>query len=395
MTMPIIIATCTLLLLAYVFDLTSHRSKIPSVVLLIGLGFLVKVVSGLFGLQLPDLSLALPLFGTIGLVLIVLEGALDLEVRRDKLPIIGRASLVSIVPLLVFSFVFAYALQWATGAGFQQCLANALPLSVISSAVAIPTAAAFKRSDREFVVYESSISDIIGVIFFNFITVNDNIDYVSVFDFLAEFVLMIVISLAASVLLGMLLARISHRVKYIPITLAILLIYAISKEFHLPALIFILFFGLFLGNLDRISLVSRWNKIGKEQRDREVHSFHDIVGEVTFLIRALFFLLFGFVIESSELLDGQTVLWSLGIVVGIFLLRAAALSIVRQPLRPLLFVAPRGLITILLFLGLPLTQRLDIVGRSMIIQVVILCALIMMIGSMTSQPRTNGNNPIS
>ncbi len=395
MTMPIIIATCTLLLLAYVFDLTSRRSKIPSVILLIGLGFVVKVVAGIFGIQLPDLSMALPVFGTIGLVLIVLEGALDLEVRREQLPFIGRATLVSVLPLLAFSFLFAFALQWATGAGFQHCLANAIPLSVISSAVAIPTAAAFKKSDREFVVYESSISDIVGVIFFNFITVNDNIDYVSVFDFVGEFLLMIVISLAASVLLGMLLARISHRVKYIPITLAILLIYAVSKEFHLPALIFILFFGLFLGNLDQLTFVSRINKIGKDQRDREVHSFHDIIGEVTFLIRALFFLLFGFVIETAELLDGNAILWSLGVVATIFALRAITLVSVRQPLLPLLFIAPRGLITILLFLGLPLSHHLDIVSRSLVIQVIILCALIMMIGSLTAQPRTNGNNATS
>ncbi|HLP28469.1 MAG TPA: hypothetical protein VK147_07505 [Candidatus Didemnitutus sp.] len=390
MTTPLIIATCVLLLFAYVFDLTSHRSKIPSVVLLIGLGFVVKLLTELFGVRLPDFSMALPLFGTIGLILIVLEGALDLEVSREKLPFIGRAALVSVVPLLAFSFAFAFVLQWATGAGMQQCLANAIPLSVISSAVAIPTAATFKKADRDFVVYESSISDIIGVIFFNFVTLNDNIDYVSVFDFVGEFTLMIVISLVATVLLGVLLAKITHHVKYIPVTLAIILIYAVSKELHLPALVFILFFGLFLGNLERMPIVSGLSQIGKDQRDREVNSFHDMVRETTFLIRALFFLLFGFVIESSELLDGQTILWSLGIVGGIFLLRSIVLLVVRQPLRPLLFVAPRGLITILLFLGLPLTQRLDIVGRSMIIQVIILCALMMMIGSMTVQPRKNG-----
>ena len=136
-----------------------------------------------------------------------------------------------------------------------------------------------------------------------------------------------------------------------------------------------------------------WNAILDPQQtfkittllDREVNSFHDMVRETTFLIRALFFLLFGFVIESSELLDGQTILWSIGIVTAIFVIRSVALLSVRQPLRPLLFVAPRGLITILLFLGLPLTQRLDVINRSLIIQEIILCALVMMIGSMTVQ----------
>ncbi|MCU0354611.1 MAG: sodium:proton antiporter, partial [Cytophagales bacterium] len=56
---------------------------------------------------------------------------------------------------------------------------------------------------------------------------------------------------------------------------------------------------------------------------------------------------------------------------------------------PLLFIAPRGLITILLFLGIPAAQSIDLVNRSLVIQVIVLTALVMMAGLMLAVPKTN------
>lgn len=53
---------------------------------------------------------------------------------------------------------------------------------------------------------------------------------------------------------------------------------------------------------------------------------------------------------------------------------------------PVLFIAPRGLITILLFLNIPSSQAVSLVNKSLIIQVIILGALIMMIGLMINKP---------
>jgi len=59
---------------------------------------------------------------------------------------------------------------------------------------------------------------------------------------------------------------------------------------------------------------------------------------------------------------------------------------VKLPVVPLLFIAPRGLITILLFLSIPLGEGIALVNRSMLIQVIILSALAMMFGMMTVKP---------
>ena len=55
---------------------------------------------------------------------------------------------------------------------------------------------------------------------------------------------------------------------------------------------------------------------------------------------------------------------------------------------PLLFVAPRGLITIMLFLSIPLAKKIDFINNSLIIQVIILSAVLMMLGLMFNKKET-------
>ena len=73
---------CVLLLLAYAFDVSAAFTKIPSVILLLLLGSIVRYVTTSLNIVIPDLNPFLPVLGTIGLILIVLEGSLDLEINR-------------------------------------------------------------------------------------------------------------------------------------------------------------------------------------------------------------------------------------------------------------------------------------------------------------------------
>ncbi len=73
MTIGIILTLCILVLLAYIFDFTSAKTKIPSVMLLLFLGYIVRQLCNFFGINLINLQTILPVLGSIGLVLIVLE----------------------------------------------------------------------------------------------------------------------------------------------------------------------------------------------------------------------------------------------------------------------------------------------------------------------------------
>jgi hypothetical protein len=385
MTIPLIITICFLLLVAYVFDITSSKTKIPSVILLLVLGWAVSQTASYFEIPIPDLSPSLPILGTIGLILIVLEGSLELELNKSKFPFVRKTSLIAFLPMLLFSFGLASAFQYFGNTTFKIGLANAIPFAIISSAIAIPSAQNLLSKNKEFITYESSLSDIFGVIFFNFITLNDNIGTKSVGHFILELFLILIISFVSTIGLAFLLSKIKHHVKFAPIILMIVLIYAISKIYHLPALIFILLFGLFLGNLDEIKHNKFIQRLQPDILNKEVHKFKELTTEIAFLIRSLFFLLFGFLIKVNELLNSETIVWAVGITFGIFVLRFVLLKLFKQAIKPLVYIAPRGLITILLFLTIPISQTIEIANKSLIIQVIILSALVMMLGLMTNK----------
>lgn len=384
MTTSIIITICFLLIIAYIFDISSSKTKIPSVILLLIVGWAVEQGTVTFQISVPNLTFILPILGTVGLILIVLEGSLELELNKSKFPVIGKTALIAFIPMLIFSFGLAFAFQYFGNVTFKTALANAIPFAIISSAIAIPSVETLVSKDKEFVTYESSLSDIFGVIFFNFITLNDTITAKSIGHFTLELFVILIITFTATLGLAFLLSKIKHPVKFIPIILMIVMIYTISKIYHLPALIFILLFGLFLGNLDELKANKFIQKLQPDLLNKEAHKFKELTTEIAFLVRALFFLLFGYLIQTKELLNSKTIIWAIGISVGIFVLRFILLKAFKLNIKPLLFIAPRGLITILLFLTIPIDQTIELVNKSLIIQVIILTALIMMFGLMTN-----------
>jgi hypothetical protein len=288
------------------------------------------------------------------------------------------------LPFFIISFILGYVFYYFSPISFKDGLANAIPFAVISSAVAISSAKHLMHYQKEFITYESSLSDIFGVLFFNFITLHAVIDAGTFVDFFLEFVLILIISFVANIGLAYLLSKITHQVKFAPIIILVVLIYFVSKEYHLPALLFILFFGLFMGNLDEMKQFKFIENLKPEILNKEVHKFRELITEFTFLIRTLFFLLFGYLIQTKELLNTKTFVWSLSITLGLLLIRGLFLKIVKIPMDPMFFIAPRGLITILLFLSIPVSQASDLANRSVVIQVIVLTALIMMIGFMIS-----------
>ncbi len=389
MAITIIIIFCILLLIAYVFDLTSAKTKIPSVILLLLLGWVVRQLTDWFDIQHPDFSPMLPVLGTIGLILIVLEGSLELEFNKSKFGMIRKSFFGAFVPMIALAFLLALAFMHFGQFRFKDSLINAIPFCVISSAIAIPSVINLASHNKEFVIYESSFSDILGVLFFNFLLLNETIGTASFAHFALELFIVAIGSLLATIGISLLLSKIEHHVKYVPIILLVILIYAVSKFYHLPGLVFILLFGLSVGNLKELKKIKWVEKFKPDELNKEVKRFKEIIIEGAFLVRALFFLLFGYLIETSEVLNPDTFLWALGIVFFIFFFRSIQLKLSKIPLNPLLFVAPRGLITILLFISIEQRHAISFVNRSLIIQVIILTTLLVMLGLMTNRAKTN------
>ena len=384
MDIQVIVFICLLLLLSYLFDISSARTRIPSVILLLFLGWIVRQTTIMLKISIPDLNPVLPVLGTIGLILIVLEGALELEINMAKVGVIGKALLLALIPMLLLLFVIAGVFYFFQVVEFKTALLNALPFCVISSAIAIPSVRNLSPIKKELVIYESSFSDIIGVLLFNFIAINNTFNGHIFFRFGSQLIVIVIGSFILVLMLSFLLSRISHHITYTPIILLVILIYAVSKQFHLPGLIFILVFGLFLGNTEEFKRFKIFEQFRPQKLEAEVVKFKDITYEVTFLVRSLFFLLFGYLMETDELLDLGSLPWSCGIVISIYLIRWVTLKVFKLPGTELLFVAPRGLITILLFISILPDQRMPVVGKSLVIQTIVLSVLVMMFGLMLS-----------
>jgi potassium/hydrogen antiporter len=151
-------------------------------------------------------------------------------------------------------------------------------------------------------------------------------------------------------------------------------------------------FGLVMGNFDELDKYKWIQYLKPRTLEKEVHKFKELTIEAAFLIRSLFFILFGFLIKTEDVLNPNTFELALGIVGLIYLVRAIQLKIFKVALMPLLFIAPRGLITIILFLKIQEEGfSIPLVNNALIIQVIVLTAFIMMFGLMFNKTNKKEN----
>jgi len=368
-----------LLLLSYFFELTSKSTKIPTVLLLIFLGWGLKQLVVFFNIQLPAIENLVQSIGTIGLILIVFEATIDLKFTKNKLPIFFKSILFSLLSILLFSFSFALVLINYFPTTFYAAFLNAIPFSVISSAIAIPSISNYKHL-KEFVVYDSTFSDIFGILIFNLVLNLEQGDIVENIGFyFLELLLLLIFSLAAIIVLAIFVRKITHHVKFIPILIFVIFLYQIMKIYHLPGLIFVLIFGLSVANFDYII---RWKEKYLSKFHvvlEEIPLFKSIVSEFTFLVRSVFFLLLGYsiIIENSHLNHLFFIIGTMLLL--IYLIRFILLKSIRLPASSYLLLAPRGLITIVLFFSIPASEKISILNNTVAISIILISTILMSI----------------
>ncbi len=382
MTNYIILALCLIILLAYLFDITSRYSKIPAVILLIGLGIALRYVVNNTGFEIPDFEPLLPVIGTIGLILIVMEASMDLKLGKNKMGIIFKSVSAAIILFAVFVAIMTIILSRLLGYPVTESLLNAIPFGIISSAVAIPSAINLNRNQKEFVVYESSLSDIVGIIVFDFVLLYQGAFAQGLANYALKALLTIVIAVIITSALAILLHRITYHISYVIILTSVVMVYALSKMIHLPALLLVLAFGIAMANYKLVqnSVIRRFVDFDKFGDD--LVSFKKIMTELTFVVRSFFFIMFGFYTKIEGLFNYNNIITAIAIIGGIYLLRIIFLwKFLKLPVFPFLFLSPRGLITILLFLSIPATLRIGPVNEEVVTLVILLSIFLMMTGN--------------
>ncbi len=377
----LIIEASAIIILSFIFSELSHKTNIPSVLMLILLGIGLNLVMKNFLPNTYNFFPALEILGIVGLIMIVLEAALELELKQNKLVHIFKAMMIALIGLGLSTWAAAEIMQYFIP-GMDRITAwiYATPLSILSSAIIIPSVSGVIASKKEFHIYESTFSDILGIMLFYFLTsqVEDGGHSGTLTVFFGNLGLTIFISLIAGYGLLFVFQRIRSDIKLFLLISILLLLYALGKKMHLSSLIIILIFGLLIANMPLFfrGFLKRWLNVKKAKEMYD--GLHVVTRESAFVVRTFFFVTFGMTITLGSLLDLNVALVSIYIIFSIYGIRFLLLRVfLGADIIPQVFIAPRGLITVLLFYAIPKEVEVEGFNSGILLFIIIASSLIM------------------
>lgn len=375
-----IIIASLIIIISFLFNSISKKTNIPSVLMLIVLGILLKYGLTYFVDDTLNLDSSLEFLGIVGLIMIVLEAALELKLKREKLIPILKSMSIALIGLIASAWVAALIIQYFTpDMSMQSAWLYATPLSILSSAIIIPSVGGLMEKKKEFHIYESTFSDIFGIMMFYFLIgqLNPTEDH-GIGGFSLNILLTIAISLLASYLIILIFQKIKSQVKLFLLIAVLLLLYALGKKMHLSSLIIILIFGLVIANM-KLFFAGKLSRFLENEKINQIyHELHIITLETAFVVRTFFFVIFGMTIVISSLWSLNVAMISLLIMLSIYAIRFIILrTFFGGDILPQLFIAPRGLITVLLFYAIPKEVQSEAFEPGILLFVIIGTSLIM------------------
>ena len=379
-TYHLIIIFSVTIIISYFFNLYAKKSGIPAVLLLIGLGIVINYSLRFSGYDKPDLSQTLETLGVVGLILIVLEAALDLKLLKEKIGLIVKSFLVALIGLAGTSYLSALALNYVIAVDVLNALLYTIPLSILSSAIILPSIDDLEEDKREFMIYESTFSDIIGIVgFYSVLTMVGSQTGESVYgEVFSNLALTVIFSIIISYILIYVFQNIKGHVKLFLLIAILLLLYAIGKMFHLSSLIIILIFGMILNNYKVFFRGGLMKLLNVERVEQVLEDMKVVTAETAFVVRTFFFIIFGWSVYLGSLLSFKVIGIGLLILAIIYLVRAVTLFIFNGfNIKTQLFLAPRGLITILLFFAIPKELSIGAEFQGVLLFVILVSCLVM------------------
>lgn len=351
-----------LLVLAFLANLLARKTGVPDVLVLMGTGVLLGPVLNLADLtRYPGLREG---FGTLALILILLEAGLELDIRK-ALKSFPAGILLAVVSYALCLGLISVASHRLLGLSWKDSLIVAAVLGGVSASVSLPVLQTMQLRPglRMLLTVEGAVADILSVLTVTAL-LNAPAGTMPVGMLVRSFTVRLTISLVLGILAGVgwafLLPRLSDRRFWQVLTFgAVLVLFAVTEAAGGGDLLAVLIFGLALSNLPLARGVLGTGLVMPEGQERagEEHAgllaFH---AELSFLVRTFFFVLVGMDIRFEAFVRA---LLPIGVIFGVILL-ARWLSILVSRLlwrgahrmeRELAFwMHPRGLITVVLAL---------------------------------------------
>lgn len=394
----LIIGASVILVVSYFFNLIAAKTKIPSVLMLILFGMLMREGLSMAGYSRINWMPILEVLGIVGLILIVLEASIDLKLTRKKTKLIITSFTIALISFVVNTFLLGFIIQaFIPHIDYIISLVYAMPFSIISSAIVLPSVAHLAEDKKEFMIYESTFSDILGIMAFYMLI--ENIGETSSAQIGIEVTGNILITVIISVVVayGLLIAlqKIKKDIKLTLLIAILLLLYSVGKMFHISSLLIILMFGLALANPQLFFKRFFKKHYNPERCNTILSDFKFLTAETAFAVRTFFFVIFGASLALSSLFHVQVILLSLISLVVIYGSRWLQFLIVdKKDLYPQVFLAPRGLISVLLFFAIPKELKLPDFEAGILLFIILFSNIIMAVSLVRTGKSKAGNLPM-
>lgn len=348
--------------LGFLGNLFSERTRMPDLLLLIGVGLLLGPI---FKIIPPDsVRPFMPAFGAIALTIILFEGGLDLDLRHT-LRQAGRAVLLAALAFGIALLLGYYALMLGTGRQDRIVWAFAAALACTSAPIVIPVLArVLPRSPmRPLLAVESALSDALAVIVVLLLQHFEGLP-ISGAAFAGQMGRSFLIGAVAAVVVGLiwlwLLSRFHARKYFYLMTIGIVFLMMGGVErFHGSGALAVLVFGILLANGPVLAgLVSRAaadRLASAAGTGRTLHArITESHAELSLVTRTFFFVYLGTIFRWPGS-DQRVWLSILLVTVGLLIGREIAVQILgwstrvsARDRRVLAAMLPRGLATAVL-----------------------------------------------
>jgi potassium/hydrogen antiporter len=348
-----------LLVLAFIAEEAFRWLRIPPVLVLMGCGLLLGPVAKI--LPAEEFIQVAPHFGALAFLLILFEGGLDLDIRA----VMNRLAPGALLAVLGFAVALAVGTGVARAGGlpWASSIALGVILAPISGAIILPLAGqlGLRQEVQTLVVLEGALADVLGVLSMGLVvqvlTGGGVVGLVALGSLLAA-AFSVLLAIVAGLLWPRLLRTLADRrfIHVLTFGVALALWGAVEMLGASGALV-VLVFGLTLANEREILAALHLDPTPVAEVARDVvERLHRFIAQLTFLVRAFFFVFLGVVVQlrtlpPRRLLEAGAVL--VLFVVGRwlvlrFLQSRGRFHLERQEHRIVWFLQPRGLVSAVL-----------------------------------------------
>lgn len=352
-----------IILIGFFGSLSFERTKIPDVLVLLGIGIVLGPILKLVNPQ--NLTHLAEYFGSLALMIILFEGGMDMDI--DKLiKEFGTASLLVLLSFVMSTLSIAAFLYYIQGWEVTRSLLLGTILGCTSAAIVIPiiNRMSLKEEIKTILSIESALSDVLAVILTVSLVEFVKLEHIGIEKPFRAVASSFSIAIVSGVVAGLSWLKIlelfrERKYSYMTTLAAMLIVFAIVSFLGGSGPIAILIFGIILGNSHD------FNKFLKLKShalvDETIKFFH---GEVTFFIRTFFFVYMGMML-SFNFMDIRFLTLSFSLLLIIVLIRYISVGITglvfhekKEYRFVMLSMLPRGLASAVLA-TIPVSASID------------------------------------